>query len=166
MVVGAGLAPTIPRVLLKWKGLCHFLFSFTKWTQTTQIRFIMVHWNSYKKMLSLPLEKRPIISSRGIVCFLLTTLSNLLPLIIRVNRNAYLKLVLFLLGKYSPGVKNDPLIRSRASSNWKAAFVWTRGFRVKNTMEFFLIWIFHHKWFGKVSEVWKPKTRLTINWVV
>lgn len=86
-------------------------------------------------MLSSPQEKWPTTPSRVIVCCLLNALSNLLPLIIRVNRNAYLKLVLFLLGKHSPGVKIDPLICSRASSNWKSAFVWTSRIRVKNTME-------------------------------
>lgn len=77
---------------------------------------------------------------KGIVCCLLNTVRNLLPAIIRVNRNAYLKLVLFMLGKHSPGVKTDPLICSRASSNWKASFVWTGGIRAKNTQweNFFL----------------------------
>lgn len=36
-------------------------------------------------------------------------------------------------GKNSPGVKTGPLICSRASSNWKAAFVCTGGIRAKNT---------------------------------
>lgn len=58
---------------------------------------------------------------------------NLLPFIIRMNRNAYLKLILFMFCKHSPGVKTDPLICSRASSNWKAGFVWTGEIRDKNT---------------------------------
>jgi len=79
--------------------------------------FHNVSLEQFTEMLSLPLEKWPTISESVIVCCLLNTLSNLLPLIIRANRNAYLKLALFLLGKHSPGVKTDPLIFSRASSN-------------------------------------------------
>lgn len=68
-----------------------------------------------------------------IVCSLLNTVRNLLPLIIRINRTAYLKLILFMFCKHCPGVKTVPLICSRASSNWKAALVWTGGIRAKNT---------------------------------
>lgn len=117
---------------------------------TNKSRMFHVSLEQFTEMFSLLQEKWSTISWRVIVCCLLNTLSNLLPLIIRVNRNAYLKLVLFLLGKHSPGVKTDPLICSRASSNWKAAFVWTRGIRVKNTMEknILKIWIFYHTQFG------------------
>lgn len=61
-----------------------------------------------------------------------------------INGNAYLMLVLVLLGKHNPGVTTDPLICTTASSNWKAAFGWTREIRVKNTMGkyFFLNGIF------------------------